>query len=145
VDVAEPPVGGVTGVVRVAEEAAGGVPTQAAVRATGELKLPNDETMIADVTVEPALTSTVPDDASEKSAAVGEMTYNVRVAECVSGPAVPVMVRGYVPTGTLPGTNIVSVDEAVPPAVAVTVFALKLPDIPEAAEYESVTGDAKLF
>lgn len=131
--------------VKVAEVAAGGVPTQAAVNATGELKLLNDETMIADVTVEPALNATVPDDASEKSAAVGDMTYNVRVAECDSGPLVPVMVRGYVPTGTLLGTNIVSVDEAVPPAGGVTGFALKLPAIPEAAENESVTGDAKLF
>ncbi len=131
--------------VRVAEVAAGGVPTQAAVNATGELKLLNDATMIDDVTVEPALKMTVPEDVREKSAAVGDMTYNVKVAECDSGPLAPDMVRGYMPTGTLPATNIVSVEGAVPPAVGVTGFALNPPVIPEAAENESVTGDAKLF
>ena len=133
------------GVVMVAEVSAGGVPTQAAVNATGELKLPNELTIIDEVTVEPALTTTVPVEASEKSAAVAVMTYKVKVAECDRGPLAPVTVSVHVPTGTLPGTNTVSVDEAVPPAGGVTGFVPKLPDAPDPPENESATGEAKLF
>lgn len=145
VAVVEPPAGGVTGVGKVNATLLGAVPTQDPDNVTEELKPPNEATIIGAVAIEPGARMIAVVDVAEKSCALPAITSKVSVAEWPRGPLDPVIVSGYVPTATLPGTNTVNVDDTVPPAVGVTGLALKLPEIPDAPENERVTGEAKLL
>lgn len=92
VEVAVPPLGGVTELASANVTPDGADPLHDADNATEELKLPKEVTTMGIVAVEPGVNSTVPDDTVEKSDALPDMTFNVSVAEWDRGPLDPLIV-----------------------------------------------------